>query len=186
MQTRTLSLIFLLGLLLLSALFGNLQPASAQPQANVQGLPWNASPISVPGAAFGRDGNASTNAFFSFNGGYWRGNANGCVAAPIYLPRHAKLTDLFVSVMDNDATYNMWLNFYRLDNYTGTVEILGTVSSSGQNANIVVLYDTLNTSVQYASYSYYLGSCFESSNHRLYNARVYFDLNRVFMPAIAK
>jgi hypothetical protein len=185
MQTRTLSLIFLLGLLLLSALFGNLQPVSAQPQANIQGLPWNGNPIVIPAAAFGRDGGPSTNVFFSFIG-FWRGNSSGCITAPIYLPRYARLTYLFVSTMDNDASNNLWLNLYRVDNYSGTVETLGGISSSGQSTDILVLYDTLNTAVEYPNYSYYLGSCLLSSNHRLYSVRVYFDLNRVFMPAIAK
>lgn len=108
--------------------------------------------------------------------------------APVYLPNYAKISSIFTSIYDNDATNNMWVDFYRLDNYTGTAEIIGTVNSTGSSTAIQTPYDYLssNNLVDYPTYSYYVASCMGSADHRIYSVRVYFTLNRVFMPGILR
>ncbi len=186
MLLRKLSLLLLLGLLLLPALLSP-QPVQAAP-APVTLMLWNASPVVVPGAAFRSDGHTSTTVFFSFSGGYIRGNTSGCVMAPVYLPNYARINSIFASIYDNDATNNVWLDFYRLDNYTGTAELIGTVNSTGNSTTIQTPYDYLssNNLVDYPTYSYYVATCMASADHRIYSVRVYFALNRVFMPGILR
>ncbi len=71
------------------------------------------SPLVIPAADFTDDGFDPDSLFFPFGGGYFQGNsANyGCLVAPAYLPNGVTVTDIFVSVYDNDATVNITCKF---------------------------------------------------------------------------
>jgi hypothetical protein len=126
--------------------------------------------------------------FFSFWGGFLQGgNINTCMKAPVYLPRGAKLIDMWASVYDNDAAASTWIRLYRVDNYTGVVDEMSYVSTTGAADYIQTPWDWIDyPMVTYPQYSYYLGACLESSATRLYSVRIYYNLYRTYLPVILK
>lgn len=151
------------------------------------------SPLVIPAAAFTADGLNPESSFFPFGGGYFQGNTEnyGCRVAPVYLPNEAEINEMFVSLYDNDPSYNITIKLYRVDNFTGSVVTMGTVGTSGSDAfaGIQVLNDdTLSEPlVLYPDYSYYLTTCALSSNIRLYSVRLYYTVpSEVYLPMIIK
>ncbi len=150
------------------------------------------SPLVVPAAAFASDGFDPDSLFFSFGGGYMTGNAQnyGCVDAPVYLPQSAIVKNMFVSLYDNDASRGMTATFWRVDNFTGSVNQLGSVSTTagGADAAIQVLNDNTITfpDIRYPDYSYYVTSCLGSSSLRLYSVRFQYAFSEAFLPAVSK
>jgi hypothetical protein len=164
-------------------------PAGAQPAVGPAGLPiYGTSPLVIPAAAFSSDGFDPDSMFFSFWEGYLRGgNINTCVKAPVYLPKGAKMIDMWTSVYDNDAAASMWVRLYRVDNFTGVVDEMAYVGTSGAADYIQTPWDWIDYAlVTYPQYSYYVGSCMESSDNRLYSVRIYYNLYRTYLPVIFK
>ena len=142
----------------------------------------------IPAAAFAADGFAPDSGFFSF-GGYFTGNsgAYGCVEAPVYLPANVPVKAMFVSVYDNDATRTISTALRRVDNFSGAVSTMATVSTSGASAGIQVLVDdTVNFPVVLApDFSYFLTTCLGSTMTRLYSVRLYYG-HDTYLPIIRK
>jgi hypothetical protein len=147
------------------------------------------SPHMVSAAAFSSEGTDPDSYRFIFAGGYLTGTSanNGCVKAPVYLPQGRTLSELFVSAYDNDDTYNLFLELRRVNNFTGQSNIIASVSSSGQFNGIRFLSDsTVNSSrTLYPEYSYYLTTCLNSGQIRLYSARIYMG-SKFYLPMIIK
>jgi hypothetical protein len=164
-------------------------PAGAQPAVAPAGLPiYSTSPLVIPGAAFSSDGYDPPSMFFSFWGGYLQGGSiNTCTKAPVYLPKGAKLIDMWTSVYDNDAAASMWIRLYRVDTYTGVVDVMAYVATSGAADYIQTPWDWIEyPMVQYPQYSYYVGTCLESAATRLYSVRIYYNLFRTYLPVVLK
>ncbi len=79
------------------------------------------SPLVIPAAAFTADGSNPDSMFFPFSGGYFQGDTEnyGCMVAPAYLPQGAEITDMFASVYDDDAVFNLSVTLRRVDNFAG-------------------------------------------------------------------
>jgi hypothetical protein len=180
----------LVALILALALGPIALPARAQPAAPAALSIYNTSPLLIPAAAFSSDGFDPASMWFSFWGGYLQGgNVNTCVKAPVYVPQHASLTDMYVSVYDNDAAASVWVRLFRVDNYTGTVTEIASVATGVAAAGDYIQrpWDSLgNLKVQYPQFSYYLGACLESSTTRLYSVRIYYNLFWTYAPLIRK
>jgi hypothetical protein len=138
------------------------------------------SPLVIPAADFAADGANPDSMFFPFGGGYFQGNGDiyGCMVAPAYLPEGATVTDMFVSVYDNDATYNLTVNLRRADNFAGGTTTMANASSSGQFAGIQTISTSSITDplVDYPDYAYYVTTCVLSGNIRIYSVRLYYTL----------
>ena len=140
------------------------------------------SPLVIPAAEFTSDGNNQVgDYFFSFPGGYVLGSdptGASCLQAPVYLPQGATVTSLYASVLDNTNMGNIFLNLYRVDNYTADnvvrmAEVL--TQDAVTNSGIVTISDltVLSPGVVYPNFSYYVGACLDN-NVRLYAARIYY------------
>ena len=110
---------------------------------------------------------------------------NTCVKAPVYLPNGAELIDMWTSVYDNNASASMWTRLYRVDNYTGVVDEMAYVATSGASGVIQTPSDLIDyPKVLYPHFSYYVGTCLESSDTRLYSVRIHYWLSRTYLPAV--
>lgn len=141
----------------------------------------------VPAAAFRHDGNFPNVGFYSFWGGYWRGDSANtpCYMAPVYLPRVADIYQVWATVYDNDDAGDFFVTLFKVENYTGTVSTIAELSSSGASTSLTSIYDTsVQDEVRYPQYSYYLGTCLSSSSHRLYNVRVWYSNYEIHLPLI--
>jgi hypothetical protein len=201
MKKRIVWLWFLAGLLAALLLAGGIgfgmvdrATALADPVAPSAVSIFDSSPLMIPAAAFSSDGYDPASMFFSFWSGYLHGgNINTCFKAPAYLPKHAYMADMWTSVYDNDASAKIWIDLYRVDNYTGAVVVLADVSTTAASAvtTIQTPWDWVDSTsmrnfVSYPQYSYYVGACAESSTTRLYSVRIYFNENKMFLPLLKK
>ncbi len=104
---------------------------------------------------------------------------HGCMKAPAYLPHGATVTDLFASVYDNDGSEDIQVNLYRLDNYAGGTTVMASVATTGPftSVNIESLHDDTisDATVTYPNYSYYVTTCVDAANIRLYSVRIYYS-----------
>lgn len=151
------------------------------------------SPLVVPAAAFAADGANPDSSFFPFSGGYFQGDSQnyGCRVAPVYLPNEAEINDMFVSLYDNDTTFNMTVNLRRVDNFSGGIDTMATAGTTGSAAfnGVQVANDTTINEpiIVYPDYSYYLTACALSSNMRLYSVRLYYTVtSEIYLPIIIK
>lgn len=150
------------------------QPLDGGAHPEAYGSPWL-----IPGGAFRDDGFYPGNMFFSFSGGYIRGDepdpGSSCVQAPVYLPFGATVTDFWASVMDNSAANDWWGYLYRVDNYSGVVDTMATLSTTGADTNIDNPGDsTITFPVVDSTHSYYIGSCLYDTNIHLFGQRAYY------------
>ncbi len=136
------------------------------------------SPLVIPAAGFTDDGANPDSLFFPFGSGYFQGDAEnyGCLVAPVYLPNGATVTDIFATVYDNDATYNLSLDFRRVDNFAGGTDTMAAMTTAGTFAGVQVVSESTITEplVLYPDFSYYLTTCLLSGNIRLYSVRLYY------------
>lgn len=143
----------------------------------------------IPAAEFRSDGYVPNGGFFSFWGGYWMGDGTDtpCFMAPVYLPRVARIYQVWATTYDNDDIADLWLRLYRVDNYNGNVLVIADLFSSGASTSLVSLYDTsVSEEVSYPYYSYYLGTCLTSASHRIYNVRVWYSDYQTHLPLITR
>jgi hypothetical protein len=163
--------------------------SAAAPATSVQAQPVN-HVLVIPSAEFRPDGNIPDAGFYWFGGGYWVGETSPspCFMAPVYLPRIGTVYQVWATVYDNDVSQNIWLNLYRIDNYTGTVTTMAELSTSGASTALGSIYDiTIQQGlVSYPQYSYYLGTCLNSASHRLYNVRVWYRDYETHLPMIRR
>lgn len=199
MKEQTTFLRFFSGVLLILVLSGIGGSASIlKPTGNVVSAAApvssvNAQPVGhvlvIPSAEFRHDGNSPDLGFFSFSGGYWRGEAGSpCLMAPVYLPRIGTVYQVWATVYDNDASLDFWLNLYRVDNYSGNVVTLAELTSSGASTSLESIYDVTIEGglVNYPQYSYYLGTCLSSNSIHLYNVRVWYSDYETHLPMITR
>ena len=136
------------------------------------------SPLVIPAADFADDGGNPDSSFFSFGSGYIIGNSQnyGCVMAPAYLPNNVTVTDMFATVYDNDATFNLTVSLRRLDNFTGVTDVMASGATLGDFDGIQVVSDfTIDEPlIAYPDYSYYVTTCALSSTIRFYSIRLYY------------
>lgn len=141
--------------------------------------------FNVPAAAFTGDGYAAAgNHFFSF-AGYVRGaGGTGCIVAPAHLPDEGNAFQFFASLYDNDASSNLSIYWWRVDNYTGISNLLATISTTGASTSIQSLYDLSipdgMTDFQLPTYSYYVTTCLPTADLRVYSARIWYRPDLVF------
>ena len=150
-------------------------------QAELEGINALSSVYVLPVADFRSDGLNPDGFFFSFTGGniYGKNESGTCLMAPVYLPHGVTITDLYATVIDNDAAVYISIRLFRLDNYDGTVVEIGNTATSTEyiNPNLVTIYDDtiLNPDVSYPTYSYYVGTCINDSDIHLYSVRIYYE-----------
>lgn len=136
------------------------------------------SPLVIPAAAFTADGSNPDSMFFPFGGGYFSGDSEnyGCMVAPAYLPQGAEIVDLFATVYDDDATYNLLVTLRRVDNFAGGTDTMAEAETSGEFAGVQVINDfsIVEPIVTYPDYSYYVTTCVLSGSIRLYSVRLYY------------
>jgi hypothetical protein len=149
---------------------------------------FDSSPIVIPAAAFSSDGFDPGSMFFTFWNGYLQGgNINTCFKAPVYLPLHATMIDMWTSLYDNDPSADIWVRLYRVDNYTGLVDVLAEAATQNMADYIQTPWDSIDYHhVQYPQYSYYVGGCAESDLTRLYSVRIYYNLNWMYLPVVMR
>lgn len=137
----------------------------------------------LPSADFRSDGADPDGFFFWFGGGHIMGKddqtSGTCLMAPVYLPAGATITDVYATVVDDSDTLRIWMELYRLDNYSGdVVEVAYLETTAGYaNPSLVTIYDLTisNPVVSYPSYSYYVGTCIPGSAIKLYDVRIYYE-----------
>lgn len=199
MKKQTTFLRFFSGVLLILVLLGIggsasvLNPtgkvvSAAAPVSSVSAEPV-AHVLVIPSAEFRHDGNYPDEGFFSFHGGYWSGDPmSPCFMAPVYLPRIGTIYQVWATVYDNDADFDIWLNLYRVDNYSGAVISMAELISSGASTSLSSIndYTISQGTINYPQYSYYLGTCLASSLLRLYNVRVWYSDYETHLPLITK
>lgn len=162
--------------------------ATADAPVVVQGFD-GSSPFVVPAAAFQSDGFDPDSHFFPFGGGYLRGNsaADGCVVAPVYVQEAVTLRAMWASVYDNSSTYNAYVNLRRIDNFTGAHTDMAFATTSGMpnSTNLRTVSDQTiqKPLILYPQYTYYLTTCLQSDQVRLYSVRLYFA-KLAFVPYI--
>jgi hypothetical protein len=163
---------------------------SSQPQQGIASPAFSgSSPLVIPGAEFRSDGHDSDAVFFSFASGHFRGeHASSCLMAPVNLPQFATISAIYASVYDNDSDsgVNMWVRLYRVNNYSGAVDHMAAMETTTDMNAVQVLSDPSIThpNVSYPYYSYYVGTCLESTATRIYSVRIYYTENLIFLPTI--
>jgi len=170
--------------------FANVQ-AQVQPSEDIETRALVQDVLVIPSASFRSDGNYPEYSFYWFGGGYWHGNDaySTCLMAPVYVPDGVKIIEVWATVYDNDGVNDFWINLYREDNYSGSVNIMAQLSSAGQSTSLISAYDVSVSygDVNYPNYSYYLGTCLGDLDHRLYNVRVWYEFSYMnYLPILAK
>jgi hypothetical protein len=137
------------------------------------------SPLVIPAADFRSDGIQPTYYNFWFATGAFQGanaTTSGCLMAPAYLPNGATVIDVYASVYDNSTTYNVPISLKRVENYTGAVDTMASITSAGASTAIqsLVAPSISNPSVSYPNYSYYATACVRSSDTAVYSVRIYY------------
>jgi hypothetical protein len=168
----------------LPSMYGTFNPEDAAHNAAMESLKLDqieatASPLVIPAAGFTDDGFNPESMFFPFSGGYFAGDADayGCMVAPAYLPAGAVVIDMFATVYDDDATFNITVNLRRVDNFSGGTDTMAAAATSGSFAGVTTVADgTIDfPTVVYPDYSYYVTTCVQSGSSRLYSVRLYFQ-----------
>lgn len=141
----------------------------------------------IPAAAFSSDGGFPDGFFFDFETGDLRGDTFACLKAPVYLPEGAVVDSVYASLYDNaDGTVAVTLR--RVDVVSGSMNIMaaaGTTTNSTsiqQKEDITVSYQE----VSYPRYAYFLTTCLNSADHRVYSVRIYYAAHRVFLPMVLR
>jgi hypothetical protein len=138
------------------------------------------SPLFVPAADFRTDGLYPEAQFYS-TAGYWKGDDLGGVylVAPVWLPDNAEINAVWLFGVDNDddcSTADMTLWLQRVDNYTGAVDGMAVVSTSGASTNMQTPHegDPTNPVITYPDYAYWLTVRICSTDHELYGVMIFY------------
>jgi hypothetical protein len=155
----------------------NKLPPAPEIQEDVKGGGGPTTVLLVPGSAFRSDGDITASTYFYFSEGYWEGSSGiPCFEAPAYLPINAKVSEFLFSAFDNDVANNVWMIFYKINNFTGDVTQLAYLSTTGASPTIQKPYVSFTPEVvSYPTYSYYLGTCLGSDLTRLYSAQLWYN-----------
>jgi hypothetical protein len=93
----------------------------------------------------------------------------------VQIPRGTYITGFRTSTYDNDATYNISVNLRWLDTIYGTTGSVASTSTTGASTNIQVKYSDLPDTRVFAPNTYYITTCLNSGNIRLYSASIYYQ-----------
>lgn len=155
------------------------QPALQEPINRIPAAPRYTSPLVISAADFRSDGLAPEGYMFWFSTGaiYGEGVSQTCLMAPAYLPNGATVTDMFISAYDNNASYDVNVSLWRVDNYAGTgAQVMASIITSAASTAI----QTPGTSsitypeVSYPTHSYFVTTCLSQNDVRLYSVRIYY------------
>ena len=143
------------------------------------------SPLTIPAAAFSTKGNDAESHTFVWWAGILKGTASpgGCVQAPVYVPRWATISEMWVSYIDNDAAQNMTVMLSRVSNWrpsdTGPMAIVVT---GGASPDVLSDGDTTidNDLVMFPDYSYYVTTCLPSEDTKLLSVRIWYLETAIF------
>jgi hypothetical protein len=141
----------------------------------------------IPAAAFSSDGGFPDGFFFDFDTGYLRGDNFACLKAPVYLPQGAFIDSLYASLYDN-AYGIVAVRLRRVDVVTGSLDIMAAVSTTTDSTSIQQVEDITISypEVRYPRYAYFLTTCLTSADHRVYSVRIYYAVDRVFLPVVLR
>ncbi|QIX61911.1 hypothetical protein HER32_12245 [Hymenobacter sp. BT18] len=144
--------------------------------------------VSVPAIAFTYAPFGSTTAYLTgTTTGTYRYVAGGSYGnsahlfAPVYLPNGARITRYTVYVYDNDASYELYGNLYRINLATNVITNIGSTSlTNGTPLNTTILAD-VSSVVDNAVYAYYVrfNTVENASSLRLLGARITYAVMKV-------
>jgi len=142
------------------------------------------SPHVIPPAAFISDGYDLDGYWFSFSGGYFRGDPDACMMAPAYLPHGAVISYFYASIYDNGAG-NVTVNLRRVHRGTGAVNTMAGAGTVADSTSIQQRYDSTISypRVEYPTYAYYVTTCVNNSAQRIYSVRIYYA-QPVYIPIL--
>ena len=122
-----------------------------------------ASPLVIPAAAFTTNGNYDDTYYFQPFDGAMSGwpDTDGCVQAPAYLPRSARVFQVYASILDEDA---------------GAVDGMAVMSTTGSSENMQTPYESDPTYpvIDYPVCAYWLTVRLCSTDHKLYGAMIFY------------
>jgi len=145
------------------------------------------SPLVVPAAAFTSDGVDPDGFDFDFAGGYIDGSGSACLKAPAYLPAGATVVAVWASLLDNAAAGNIAVRLRRVNVYSGDSDVMASVTTVEDSADIQQRGASIVTKphVDYSRYAYYLTTCLNYTEHKLYSVRIYYDY-QIFLPVVLR
>jgi hypothetical protein len=163
-----------------SALPAAQQPNATDPSQEGKGAKDYASPLEISAAEFRSVGFRMEGYLFQFTAGgpMGVGPDGACLMAPVYLPDLATITQLWLTLYDNDPTYDVEVYLYKRDNFDASVDpfLVASVTTSGQVGTVQNLGQTgLDDFVFYPQYSYFLATCLRNSNTAVLSARVWYN-----------
>lgn len=136
----------------------------------------------IPIGAFKNDGDNVDGWFNSFSGGYIRndGPLVACFMAPAYPPLDSTLTQIRISLLDNNANLNLFFaELKRINLVNGTVNKLAGGTVVWNDPNPVELFENIspNLAAVSSSYAYYFHLCFPANSGtsiQFYGARLFY------------
>ena len=146
------------------------------------------SPLVIPAAAFSSKGNNAESHNFVWWAGFVKGTAlaGGCIQAPVYLPRWARVTSMWASFVDADGSNDATVTLTRRANTSlGDVDGMGSLSTSGTEPVVRSFSDSSISEplVKLPDYSYFVSTCLASENLKLYSVRLYYTEETIFIDA---
>ena len=146
------------------------------------------SPLVVPAAAFTSDGVDPDGFDFDFAGGYVDGSGSACLKAPAYLPAGATVVAVWASLRDNTAAGYITVSLRRVNVYSGDSDVMASVTTPEDSADNQQRGTSLITNplVDYSEYTYYLTTCLNYAEHRLYSVQIYYDFHLIFLPVVLR
>ncbi len=149
------------------------------------------SPLVIPAAAFSTKGNNAGSHNFIWFAGFVKGTAlsGGCIQAPVYLPRWARVYQMWTSFIDADGSNDAIVTLTRRAHADlGDIDQMGWLTTSGSDTGITSFSDVSITEplVMLHDYSYYVTTCLASENLKLYSVRLYFTEETIFVDAFER
>jgi len=144
-------------------------------------------PLVIPAAAFTSDGFDPDGFFFSFSGGYVNGDGTTCLKAPAYLPKGAHVYAVYASLYDN-ASGSIAVNLRRVNRSTGVTKVMASMSTTSDSTSIQNWPDFSISypDISYPAYAYYITTCLNSADHRLYSVRIYYHEYWAYLPLVLR
>lgn len=154
---------------------GDAFPSLSKPEGPAPAGLDDASPLVIPAADFSSDGNDPDGFYFDFAGGYVNGDGTGCLKAPAYLPHGATVTSVHASLYDN-APGNVMVNLRRVDVVSGSSDVMASFGTVTDSTSIQHVADeSINDAgVSHPAYAYYVTTCLNYADHRLYSVYIYY------------
>lgn len=147
------------------------------------------SPLVIPAAAFTSDGEDPDGFLFDFAGGYVNGTGSACLKAPVYLPKGVGVYAVRAYLYDN-AAGNIYLYMRRVNRNTGASDVMASLRTVSDSTLIQrrqdLSIDYSHIGDLYSTYSYYITTCLDSANHRLYGVQIDYGPHHQFLPVLLR